>query len=142
MVESVPIALQVPWRQSARIQSSDGTNIITIAHAGTTNAGLAPTKVFAVTAVNSDTIAHDVQIGVADASPLGFIVLGTVAVPISAGTLGTVPGVSLLSVPSLPLDETGQPYIFLNATDSLQVRLTAALSAGREMDIVVLGADF
>jgi hypothetical protein len=135
MTDMVPIALQLPWRQSKRILSTDGTNTVTIAAGGTTN------KVFAVTAVNSDTIAHDVQIGINDVT-LGFTMLGTVLVPISAGSLGTVPGVSLLSIPSLPLDETGQSYIFLNATDTLQVRLTAALNTGREIDIVVFGADF
>jgi hypothetical protein len=133
MTDMVPIALQLPWRQSTRILPTDGINLITIARGGTTNAGLAPTKVLAVTAVSSDTIAHDLQIGIADASPLGFIVFGAITVPINAGAVGAVPGVSLLSIPSLPLDETGQPYIFLNATDSLQVRLSVALNAAQAL---------
>jgi hypothetical protein len=56
MVESVPIALQIPWRQANKILPATGTNLLTIAAGGITNAGLAPTKVFAVIASNNDTI--------------------------------------------------------------------------------------
>ena|SRR6516164_6462211 len=77
MVESVPIALQVPWRQSNKIMPTDGTNLVTLAAGGTTNAGLAPTKVFSVIASNNDTIAHDVILGITDHANL-FTALGTV----------------------------------------------------------------
>jgi hypothetical protein len=143
MVESVPIALQVPWRQSNKILPANGTNLITIASGGTTNAGLAPTKIFAVVTSNNDTISHDIQIGIVD-SVAGFMPLGTVTVPVNAGYVGTVPSVSLLnSIAALPLDEPGQSYCFLNATDILQVKCTiAAVNTGKEVDIVVFGADF
>jgi hypothetical protein len=52
---------------------------------------------------------------------------------INAGYLGTVPSVNLLSaIPSLPLDETGQAYIFLNASDTLQVAASVAVNSGQE----------
>ena len=59
-MDSVPAALQQPWRQSAKILPATGTGLLTIASAGTTNARLAPTKIFTVIA------AHDVKIGITD----------------------------------------------------------------------------
>jgi hypothetical protein len=140
MMESVPTCLQTPWRQSAKILPANGTSLVTIAYAGTTNSSLAPKKVFGITACNNDTIEHD-KIGITNT--IGFFLLGTVALPMNAGNVGTVPSVSLLnSIPSLPLDETGQSYIFLNPTDALQVKVLVALSTGAEIDIVAFGADF
>ena len=51
MTDMVPIALQLPWRQSNKIFPANGTNPMTIAIGGYTNTQLAPTKVFAVVAL-------------------------------------------------------------------------------------------
>jgi hypothetical protein len=48
----------------------------------------------------------------------------------------------MTSIPALPLDETGQPYLYLNATDSLEVRVLAPISDGCDIDVTVFGADF
>jgi hypothetical protein len=40
------------------------------------------------------------------------------------------------------LDETGQAYVFLNATDTLQVAASVAVNTGHDVDINVFGADF
>lgn len=142
----VPTALQVPWSQKAVILPASALNLVTVAKGGFINIQTAPSKVYAVIASNNDTVAHDIQIGITDTgtSPVGFTPLGTVTVPINAGYIGTVPSVSLLnSIAALPLDETGQSYCFLNPTDLLQVRCTQQLvSAGKEVDIAVQGADF
>jgi hypothetical protein len=141
-MESVPTCLQVPWRQSAKILPANGTNFVTVASAGTTNAGLAPTKIVAVIASNNDTIAHDVIIGITDTNNT-FTALGTASLPINAGYIGTVPSVSLLnSLPALPLDGSGQSYLFLNPTDTLQVGARVVLNTGYDIDLVCMGADF
>jgi hypothetical protein len=141
-MDSVPTCLQTPWRQSVKILPASATNFVIAASAGTTNANTAPTKVFGVIATNNDTIAHDCRIGINDPTG-GFFLLGTVTLPINAGNIGTVPSVSLLNaIPALPLDETGQSYIFLNPTDTLQVGVLVSLNTGKEIDIIVMGADF
>lgn len=140
MVSTVPVALQLPWCQKARITSTQGINATTIALAGYSTQQTTQTKIIAVTGCNNDTIAHDVQIGIADA--LGFTPLGTVTVPIGAGYIGTVPSVNLLNSIALALDETGQSYIYLNPTDILQVKLLVAVSSGKEVDFICMGADF
>src|SRR5262252_5386241 len=118
----VPSALSQPWSQKARLLNADSTNAKTIATAGFTNSQSAPTKVFAVVACNNDTIAHDIQLGVLDAT-LGFVPMGTATVPVNAGFLGTVPAVNILAlIGGLPLDETGQPYFFMQPTGTLQVK--------------------
>jgi hypothetical protein len=94
---------------------------MTIAAGGTTNTQSAPTKVFAVIASNNDTIAHDIKLGITDSSN-NYTNLGTVTLAINCGYVGNIPSVNMLNaIPSLPLDETGQAYLFLNPTDTLQV---------------------
>jgi hypothetical protein len=142
----VPTALQTPWSQKGKILPTSALNLVTVALGGITNGSTAPTKVYAVIASNNDTSAHDIQIGITDqgSSSVGFTPLGTVTVPANAGYIGTVPSVSLLnSISALPLDETGQAFVFLNPTDLLQVRcMIAAVSTGKEIDIECQGADF
>jgi hypothetical protein len=140
-MDMVPTALQVPWRQSTTLTPANGTNPVLVVTAGSTNTQSAPTKVFCITVVNSDSIFHNVQLLTYDNAG-HFCLLGTVTVPIAAGYAENIPPVSLLSIPTLPLDETGQPYIFLNPTDQLQVKLSVALNSGREIDINAFGADF
>jgi hypothetical protein len=141
-MEQVPTCLQVPWRQSAKILPADGTNLKTIVTAGTTNQKQAPTKVIGVVVSNNDTITHDVMIGIADSTNV-FISLGTVTIPINAGFVGSIPSVNMLNSIPAPLDETGQPYLFLNSTDILQIKCTTnAVNTGKEIDVVCFGADF
>lgn len=139
----VPTALQIPWCQKAKVLPADALNAKTIAQGGFTNSQGAPTKVFAVIVSSNDTVAHDVQLGVLD-SVNGFFPLGTVTVPINSGYVGSVQSINLLSaISALPLDETGCQYFFMGPTDILQVRcMIAAVSAGKEIDVVVQGADF
>jgi hypothetical protein len=138
----VPSALSIPWVQKAQVLPADGLNAKTVALGGFTNAGTTPSKIFAVVVSNNDTVAHDVQLGIMDAT--GFYPLGTVTVPINAGYIGTIPSVSLLnSIAAMPLDETGVGYFFIQPTDAVQVRcMIAAVNAGKEIDVVVQGADF
>ena len=140
MTNLVPLALQIPWRQSVKIFPSSG--LVTVAAGGSTNGNIAPSKIFALIASNNDTLAHDVIVGITDVANT-FTALGTVTIPISAGYVGTTPSVNMLTgLLSLPLDETGMPFLFLNPTDLLQVKSLVALNTGRDIDIVCFGADF
>jgi hypothetical protein len=142
-MQGIPTCLQIPWVQKGKLLPADALTPKTIALGGTTNAQAAPTKIFAVIASNNDTVPHDIQIGILDATA-GFFPIGTVTVQLNAGYAASVPSVSLLNlIAGLPLDDTGQPYLFIQATDALQVKCTiAAVSAGKEVDFVVQGADF
>lgn len=140
MVSTVPIALQIPWQQVAKIFPASGINFILAAAAGTTNGNTAPTKVIGVVVCNNDSIDHDVQLSIATPSASYF--LGTVVVPTGAGCFGTIPAVNLFNTIPVPLDETGQGYIFLNVGNTLQVRVTTAVNTGKEIDVIVFGADF
>jgi hypothetical protein len=137
----VPTALQIPWCQRARLLPPGNVNLLPIIQAGFTNSQSAPTKVFGIVVISSDSAARDLQISIGSSGV--FFVLGTVTIPASSGIIGTVPSVSLLnSIPAFPLDETGQAYLFMNPTDTLSVRATTALTAASEIDIVSFGADF
>jgi len=143
MVNMVPTALQTPWSQKAKILPASALGLVSVAIGGYINLQTAPSKICAVIACNNDTVSHDIKVGILD-TVVGFTPLGTVTVPINAGYIGTVPSVNLLAnIAALPLDETGQAFIFLNPTDIIQVRCQiAAVSTGMEVDIEVQGADF
>jgi hypothetical protein len=138
-METVPTCLQIPWRQSNSITDQ---NINVIANDNSTNQENAPNKVFAVIVVSTDTLDHELQLGIMNHSE-DFYVLGTVMVPAQAGSTSTVPSVNVMtSIPALPLDETGQPHLYLDATDSLEVKVLSPISDGCDIDVTVFGADF
>jgi hypothetical protein len=142
-LQGIPTCLQIPWVQKGKLLPADALNLKTIAAGGTTNAQAAPTKIIAIIACSNDTVPHDIQIGILDATA-GFFPIGTVTVQLGSGYAAGAPSVSLLnSIVGLPLDDTGQPYLFIQPTDLIQVKcMVAAVSAGKEVDFVVQGADF
>jgi hypothetical protein len=51
--------------------------------------------------------------------------------------------VNLLTlIGGLPLDETGQPYFFMQPTGILQAKALVAIGAGKEVYFITQGADF
>lgn len=101
-------------------------------------------KVTAVILSTDDgTAAHDVGIFLTRSGT--DYLLGTVNVPINAGNSASVPGVSGLDVaiiPGLPIDNDGQAYLLLEDGDLLKATFATALTAGKRINAVVIGADF
>lgn len=69
-----------------------------------------------------------------------------VTIAISSGFATGVPAVNLLAPanwPGLPRDSDGNPYIFLSSTsDKLECRYATALTSGKLLGLVAIGADF
>lgn len=67
-------------------------------------------------------------------------------VPMASGAGGSVPSVDMFGdtslVQGLPLDADGQPYLFLEPDDLLKAKFTTALTAGKRLTLMVIGADF
>lgn len=100
-----------------------------------------------ITAVNitsiDDTVAHRVML-YATRSGVDYL-LGSVMAPISAGADGSTPAVNGFDpdlIPGLPIDNDGQPYLLLEAGDALKALYVTALTAGDQIDIATVGADF
>lgn len=68
--------------------------------------------------------------------------LGSMNVPVNSGFDGATPTVNLLAlIPSLPHDNDGQPYMFLESGDTLQVSFTTQVASGKEIDVTAIFAN-
>jgi hypothetical protein len=138
----VPSALQLPWTQKATILPATSPGGIIIARAGFYTQQTTPSKVFSIIVTNNDTINHDILISIND--PTGYYAIGTINVPADAGRLNNVPAVNMLQKFShLPVDNSGQPYIFLSPADQLAVSTYQPVSSGPFfISFLTMGADF
>lgn len=71
--------------------------------------------------------------------------LGSINVPVNSGFDGTVAAVNAINqtiMPSLPIDNDGQPYLFLESGDTLQASFTTQIASGKEADVVAIFGNF
>lgn len=71
--------------------------------------------------------------------------LGTVNIPISSGTTGSVVSVDLInvtSIPGLPLDNVGKAYLPLKTGDTLKVGPIVTMTAAKTCYVSVFGQDY
>lgn len=138
-VTATPALPQTP--KSAKVQILPaGTTAVQTLYTGGSNGS----KVTAVIVSSSDTSARDVQLGITNTAV--FYPLCTVTIPITAGQVtGTAP-VNMLSItnlPGLPVDNDGQPYIYLtSASDVLGIKSLTTVTTAKEIDVTAFGADF
>ena len=70
------------------------------------------------------------------------------AIPISAGFVVGTPPVNVMSAsgwPGLPIDSTGNPFLYLSGTGTVQTlefTFQGALTAGSQITVTVIGSDF
>lgn len=101
-----------------------------------------PTKVTAVMATSSDTASRDVTLYVTKGGV--DYPLGTVNIPITAGTITATPAVNLLDpakIPGLPIDSDGQRYLLLEAGAVLKAAVLVAVTAAKAINLVAVAAE-
>jgi hypothetical protein len=121
------ISPQRPKLGLATIVNADGTALKTVITAGADGS-----KVTSLMLSSNDTTARDIQWGVSRSGT--FYPRGTINVPITGGTIAATTGVdafSFTACPGLPLDSDGQPYIFLESGDTLDVKTLVAVTAAK-----------
>jgi hypothetical protein len=72
-------------------------------------------------------------------------VLDTSTIPASAGTSATAPPAGELNatnIPGIPQDSDGNPYLFLEPTDTLQMTSGSTIAAGKVISCHTVAADF
>lgn len=105
------------------------------------SAGASGSKVVALFATSTDTSNRTAQIWLTRSA--ASYLLGSCVVILAAGTDGAQPTQNLLAlIGTLPLDNDGQPYLFLESGDALQVSFTAQVTAAKEIDVVAVFGDF
>lgn len=107
-------------------------------------AGASGSKVVSLLASSTELTANnrDVQVSVVRSATV--YILATVSVPFSAGftTAVTAPINLLTSIPSLPIDNDGQRYLFLESGDTLVVASLTTVTSGKIISVHANFSDF
>lgn len=138
-VTDTPVFIQTPRAYKVQIVSASGTTAQVLAAGGPNG-----TKVLSIVASNTNSGAgYNVTISVLRGTTT--YVLTTVNVPASSGNLASTPPVALLNlttIPGLPVDSDGNPYIYLEPTDTLQASVSVAVTSGKAVSLETVAGDF
>lgn len=133
------VYVQTPKITPAAFTNSDSANTKkTIATAGSNGS-----KVVGITATSTDTSTRIAQLWLTRSAVSSL--LCSLIVSVAAGSDGAVAASNLINTtiwPSLPVDNDGQPYFFLESGDTLQVSFTTQVTAAKEIDVAAIFANF
>src|SRR5262245_17572867 len=137
-VSHQPVFVQTPKITPISFTNSDSANTKkTIATAGSNGS-----KVVAIQATSTDTSNRTAQLWLTR-STTSYLLASKIVVTLS-GTDGANPAANLLDLTqwaTLPVDNDGQRYLFLESGDTLQVSFTAQVTSGKEIDVVATFGD-
>lgn len=105
--------------------------------------GASGSKVTSILFASTDAVARVVQISI-KRSAVNYI-FGSVTVAITGGTDGVTPsqmGLDFSLLRGLPVDNDGQPYIFLQSGDELDISSTTTVTSGKFVNATAIYADF
>ena len=141
-VTPTPIYPQTLKNTATQITNATGTTITTIYTAGTN--GSKVEKVL-IASTNASAIDCLVYVTISATS----YQLGQISIPATAGTLNTVPPVSLFdaltgSTPLFPVqyDNNGNRYMYLANGSTLSISAASALTATKVWNVLVQAGDF
>lgn len=138
-MSSTPVFVGTPKITPVAFTNSDSANTKkTVATAGSSG-----TKVVGVIATSTDTSSRTGQLWLTRSAT--SYLLGSVSVVTLAGTDGSTATANLLPaslMAALPRDNDGQPYLFLESGDTLQVSFTAQVTSAKEIDVVAISGNF
>lgn len=118
-----PTFVKTPNWGATQITTGTGANNYTTVYTGGANGS----KINALIATGFTSNAFDVSFAVSSGGTA--VVLGTVAVPASAGISSIVPSVNMVLNANLALDSDGNPFLFLpSSAYLLQVKTSATSS--------------
>jgi hypothetical protein len=137
--------------KSTALYLPKGTNnqSVTLTSADTTvaklcfTAGADDSDVKAIIATSDDTAAINLKVYITRGGT--DYLIGTVNIPIAAGTNGSTPATDILNSTAfsgLPLDSVGKRYIPLKNGDTLKVGALVTMTAAKTCTVSVLGQDY
>ena len=136
-----PTFVGTPKIGLVQIANADGTNAKTVVTAGPSGS-----KVTGLILTSTEASANTriIQISITRSSTA--YILGSASVTYGAGTDGStasINGFSTTSIPGIPVDNDGQPYIFLQSGDTLTATLnTGSVTSGKIVSVTAIYADF
>ena len=135
-VTSTPVFVQTPKVTQITILPADTTAQKVVCTAGANG-----TKVVGLIASSNDTATMNVQILIKRSST--SILLGTGRIVTLSGTDGAVANVNLLNaITGLPVDNDGQPYIYLVSGDTLECAVLVTVTAAKTVSLTCIHGDF
>jgi hypothetical protein len=132
---ATPIFPQTMENWAVALTTTTATTLVT----GGTNG----TKVESIMVASSDTTARDLVLSVNNGST--SFPIGIVSIPITAGTVDTVPSVAIFrsaQLPGLAIDANGNPYLYVASGWSLQVAVATAPTSGKQFTVFAQGGNF
>lgn len=138
MPTATPIFPQTVKNYVAQIQNADGQTVKTLC-AGATNG----TKIEAITVSSTDTTARDVQLSLTISSVV--YILGTVAIPATAGTVDSIPSVDILrsaQIPGLSYDANGNKILYVASGSTLGIEALTTVTSGKTIAAIAIAGDF
>lgn len=135
-VTNTPIFPQALGAGHVQIANADASNLKTIYTAGSNGS-----KIVAVIAAGNDTSSRDLTLGITSSSV--FYELSTYTLAITGGTVAGTPAANLFTgIIGLPIDNDGQPYVFLKSGETLQVKSLTTVTSGKTIEVSAFGSDF
>lgn len=133
-----PVFVATPKITPAAFTNADSANTKKTIH----TAGASGSKVVAVFATSTETANARVAQLWLTRSATSYL-LGSLNIPVNSGFDGSAGTINLLLLLNgLPLDNDGQPYLFLESGDTLQASTTTQVAAGKEVDITCVAGNF
>lgn len=123
---------------AASFASGDTTTLKTVFTAGSNDSDL-----LGLLATSNDTSAINLQIWLRTTAT--DYLIGTVNIPVAAGSNGTANAIDLLNtaaLPGLPVNAVGKRYIPLKNGDSIKVGCLVTMTAAKTLYVVSIGQDY
>lgn len=130
-----PVYLAGGRSAAKTIVNADGTSAKDLWTGGSSGS-----KVFSPVLATDETAVRVIQFGLYDGS--SFFLLGSVSVPIGAGTGGVAPMNAFANIPNLPIDNDGNRFIYVPSGYKLQMKAEATLTSGKTLYATAIGSDF
>ena len=135
-VTATPVFVQTPKVTQITILPADTT-----AQKVVCTAGADGTKVVSLIATSNDTATMNVQILIKRSAT--SILLGTGRIVTLSGTDGAAANVNLLNaITGLPVDNDGQPYLYLVSGDTLECAVLVTVTAAKTISLTCIHGDF
>ncbi len=132
---AAPVFFSAVKNAVVQIVNADASALKTLA-TGATNGS----KVFSPTLASDDTSARVIQIGVTISAV--FYLLGSVSVPAGAGTVGATSINAFANIPNIPVDNDGNPFVYLASGSTLQIKSETTVTAAKTVHASALQEDF
>ena len=135
-VTASPVFVQTPKVTQITILPADTTAQKVVCTAGANGS-----KVVGLIATSDDTATMNVQILIKRSAT--SILLGTGRIVTLSGTNGAAANVNLLNaITGLPIDNDGQPYLYLVSGDTLECAVLVTVTAAKTISLTCIHGDF